>query len=446
MSRNNGTAPLSVEGLPINHEAELAVISAILNDPDAILESAEIITPDDFHNATIKTVYKAMLDLFQASKPFDAFFVQQTCKARGVDCDQIVIDALVQAAFSGNIQHYASMVKAASLRRRLRMAAGEIATLSADSARDVNRLLDEAESALWSVRGDDLSHAIKTGRVIADQFMTTLEELRSNERDIIGIPTGFADIDRLLSGLQAPHMYTLAARPGMGKSALAINIAIHAAMHGHGVLIFSLEMSQYQVAQRIISSRAGINSSRLQKGKVTDEEYADALTAAGWLSELPIYVDPTAGITPAQIRAKAMRQYAKTGLGLIVIDHLHLMRPDKDRNNRVLEISDMTASITALGKQLNVPILVLAQLSRACEQRANKRPMLSDLRDSGAIEQDSYAVLFLYRDHIYNTSTDSRLAEVTIAKHREGPAGSVDLYWNETTTTFGNLKTEKIQL
>ncbi len=211
-------------------------------------------------------------------------------------------------------------------------------------------------------------------------------------------------------------------------------------------MLFSLEMSQYQIAQRAIASRANVDSAKLQKGRITDEEHASAINAAGWFSELPLFVDTTAGITPAQIRAKAMRQHVKHELGLIIIDHLHIMQPDKDRNNRVLEIGDMTASITALGKQLNVPILLLAQLSRACEMRQNKRPMLSDLRDSGSIEQDSFAVMFLYRDVVYNESADPWRAELSIAKHREGPQGTIDLYWNAKTTTFGNLQTEKVTL
>jgi replicative DNA helicase len=436
-----------VDALPPHSvEAEEAVIGALLVDPDAIYLIADFLMPGDFYLGKNRLIYQAILDL-KGKGIFGDLVTLAAELSRDGDTDEVDwIDHLArlvsEVPSSIGVRDYARVVEEKAMRRRMIQAAGKVASLAHTESGLIDEQLDEAETAVFQVRGERARQGVSKPRQYTTEYLEMFERLRENGRGLIGLPTGFTDLDRLLGGLQAPYQYVLAARPGMGKSAMAINIAVHLALkHGKRIAFFSLEMSKMQIMNRINASLTGIDSQQIQRPwELTEQQVKLVYETTGRVSDSRLHIDPTEGISPAQIRAKCLRLYAEYGLDLVIIDHLHLVRPDRNMNRPDLEIGETTETFANLGKALNVPILTLAQLSRGVETRQNKRPQLSDLRESGRIEENAYCVMFLYRDDYYDELTDRpNVCEVVIPKHREGPTGSVDLHWKPGIVTFRNL-------
>ncbi|RIK21995.1 MAG: replicative DNA helicase [Anaerolineae bacterium] len=438
---------------PHSVEAEEAVLGSLLIDPDAIYEVASFLKPDAFYRAQNRWIYESILALNERRVPLDVVTLIEELRHREV-LDEIggeptVINLLNAVPTSINAEAYGRMVEAASTRRKLILAAGSIAKLAYNEAEDINVVLDRSELALFSISEQRTNRDLKPVREIAGDYLERIELLRERGDEFIGIPTGFNDLDRMLSGLNKSDLIIVAARPGMGKTALQNAVALNAARrYNKRVAMFNLEMSGEQLVQRMIAAETRIDSQRLRRGDLADHEWAIFLEALGRLSETKIFIDDTPSITPMQLRTKCRRLYAEHGLDLIMIDYLQLMSAEHPTSNRVQEVSEISRELKGLARELDVPVVAAAQLSRAVEQRQNKRPVLSDLRDSGSIEQDADVVMFIYRDDYYNPETSERpnIAEVNVAKHRNGPTGSIDLFWHGKLATFRNLHKQEVEL
>lgn len=438
---------------PHSVEAEEAVLGSLLIDPDAIYEVASFLKPDAFYRAQNRWIYESILALNERRVPLDVVTLIEELRHREV-LDEIggeptVINLLNAVPTSINAEAYGRMVEAASTRRKLILAAGSIAKLAYNEAEDINVVLDRSELALFSISEQRTNRDLKPVREIAGDYLERIELLRERGDEFIGIPTGFNDLDRMLSGLNKSDLIIVAARPGMGKTALQNAVALNAARrYNKRVAMFNLEMSGEQLVQRMIAAETRIDSQRLRRGDLADHEWAIFLEALGRLSETKIFIDDTPSITPMQLRTKCRRLYAEHGLDLIMIDYLQLMSAEHPTSNRVQEVSEISRELKGLARELDVPVVAAAQLSRAVEQRQNKRPVLSDLRDSGSIEQDADVVMFIYRDDYYNPETSDRpnIAEVNVAKHRNGPTGSIDLFWHGKLATFRNLHKQEVEL
>jgi replicative DNA helicase len=438
---------------PHSIEAEEAVLGSLLIDPDSLFEVTNFLRPDAFYRSQNRWIYEAMLSLSERRVPIDVVTLIEELR-REEHLDEIggeptVISLLNAVPTSINVEAYGKMVEAASIRRKLIQAAGAIAKLAFNEAEDINVVLDRSESTLFSISEQRTNRDLKPLREIAGDYLERIELLRERGDEFIGIPTGFTDLDRMLSGLNKSDLVIIAARPGMGKTALQNAIALNAAKrYDKRVAMFNLEMSGEQLVQRMIAAETRIDSQRLRRGDLADHEWAIFLEALGRLSESRIFIDDTPSITPMQLRTKCRRLHAEHGLDLVTIDYLQLMQAEHPSNNRVQEVSEISRELKGLARELDVPVVAAAQLSRAVEQRQNKRPMLSDLRDSGSIEQDADVVMFIYRDDYYNQETSERpnIAEVNVAKHRNGPTGSIDLFWHGQLATFRNLHRQEIEL
>ena len=438
---------------PHSVEAEEAVLGSFLIDPDAIYEVASFLKPDAFYRAQNRWIYESILALNERRVPLDVVTLIEELRHREV-LDEIggeptVINLLNAVPTSINAEAYGRMVEAASTRRKLILAAGSIAKLAYNEAEDINVVLDRSELALFSISEQRTNRDLKPVREIAGDYLERIELLRERGDEFIGIPTGFNDLDRMLSGLNKSDLIIVAARPGMGKTALQNAVALNAARrYNKRVAMFNLEMSGEQLVQRMIAAETRIDSQRLRRGDLADHEWAIFLEALDRLSETKIFIDDTPSITPMQLRTKCRRLYAEHGLDLIMIDYLQLMSAEHPTSNRVQEVSEISRELKGLARELDVPVVAAAQLSRAVEQRQNKRPVLSDLRDSGSIEQDADVVMFIYRDDYYNPETSERpnIAEVNVAKHRNGPTGSIDLFWHGKLATFRNLHKQEVEL
>lgn len=443
----------SIERLPPHSiEAEEAVLGSLLIDPDAILEVATFLRPEDFSREKNRWIYQAILDLHDAREPIDFLTLSEVLRNRA-QLDQIggeayLIGLLNTVPTSVNAQAYGRMVESTALRRRLIQVAGKIADLAYDESEDISVVLDRSEQALFGVSEERTTRELTPVRDIARAYLDRIEELNARGEEMIGIPTGFTDLDRLLGGLNKSDLIILAARPGMGKTALQLSMAMHAGLRmGKRVAMFNLEMSGEQLVQRMIAAQTKIDSQRLRRGQLREQEWPIFYEAIGRLSETHIFIDDTPSITPSQLRTKCRRLYAEYGLDLIMLDYLQLMQAERTTNNRVQEISEISRGLKSLARELDVPLVAASQLSRAVESRQDKRPQLSDLRDSGSIEQDSDIVMFIYRDEYYNEATDRpNIAEINIAKHRNGPTGTIDLYWHGKLATFRNLQRQEVKL
>lgn len=438
---------------PHSLEAEEAVLGSLLIDPDAILDIASFLKPGAFYREQNKWIYQAILDLHEARDPLDFVTLTETLRQRSqledVGGEAYLISLLNAVPTSVNAKSYARIVESAALRRRMISAAGTIANLAYDEDEDVNVILDRAEQTLFSISEERVTRDLKPVRDIARDYLDRIEELNARGEEIIGVPTGYLDIDRLLGGLNKSDLLIVAARPGMGKTSLQLGMALHAGLrHGKRIAIFNLEMSGEQLVQRMVAAETRIDSQRLRRGQLQEQEWPIFLEAIGRLSETKIFIDDTPSITPLQLRTKCRRLYAEHGLDLIMLDYLQLMQAERTSNNRVQEISEISRSLKGLARELDVPVVTASQLSRAVESRQDKRPQLSDLRDSGSIEQDADVVMFIYRDEYYNPETTDRpnIAEVSVAKHRNGPTGVVDLYWHGKLASFRNLRRQEVKL
>ena len=432
---------------PQNLDAEQSILGGILLDNQALHSVLEILEDRDFYSESHRKIFAAIVDLSERNEPSDLITLSNILKDKkhlepvgGMAYLASLVDNVPSAA---NIAYYAKIVKEKAILRRLIGTATEILSKSYNTGADIDEVLDEAEHAIFEISENKIRPAFfPIKNVIKDTFRT-IEKLYERKELITGVPTGFDKIDDLTSGLQKSDLIIIAGRPSMGKTAFALNIAQHAATEaGIPVAVFSLEMSKEQLALRMLSSTAKVDSQRLRKGFLGETDWPKLTMAAGKLSEALIFIDDTPAITALEMKAKARRLKAESGLGLIILDYLQLMRGGTYKDSREQEISEISRSLKALAKELSVPVIALSQLNRKVEDRTNRRPHMADLRESGAIEQDADVIAFIYRDEVYNKSEDNPekgLAEIIIGKQRNGPTGMAKLAFLEKYTCFENL-------
>ena len=431
---------------PHDLEAEQAIIGSMLTDRDAVISAVEVLKDDDFYREDNKIIYEAILNLYSRSEPIDIITVKSELESMG-KIDQVggleyLAELPEKVPTTANAMKYIKIVEEKSTLRTLIKTANDLISLGYDPTQDVEDIMDSAEKKIFNVmqkRNQTGYSSIKD--ILVDSF-TELEDLYNRKQHVTGVPTGFIDLDNKTAGLHNSDLILVAARPAMGKSAFALNIATNAAIQANvGVAIFSLEMSKEQMANRILGSVAMVDGNSIRTGRIADDDWIKLATASGELSQTGIYIDDTPGISVMEIRAKCRKLKLEKNIGLVVIDYLQLVQgSNKKGGSREQEISEISRSLKILAKEINVPVIALSQLSRAPEQRPDHRPMLSDLRESGAIEQDADIVMFLYRDDYYNEDSEKKnIAEVIIAKHRAGSTGTVELAWLGSYTKFANL-------
>ena len=440
--------PLSLPRIPPNdQEAELAVLSSMLYDREAISTAQEILHSDDFYRPDNQAVYETMVEMFNRNVPVDVVTLGDKLTEKGI-LEQIGgRDMLAQlsAAYytSANIRRHAEIVAEKSLLRRLIHSANAVANAGYEAREDAAAILERAEKSIFDISQQRSTRDFAHINEVVVAAVEKLTELSMNPGAITGVETGFLDFDRKTAGLQPADLILVGARPSMGKTAFLLNIAQHAAVKNNvATAIFSLEMSKEQLGNRLLSAEAAVDAQRLRTGALTDDDWEKISQGISDLSKAPLFVDDTPGITITDMRAKCRRLKTEKNLGLVIIDYLQLMTaPASSRpESRQLEISEISRSLKGLAKEINVPIVTAAQLSRAVEARKDHRPMLSDLRESGAIEQDADVVAFLYRDEYYNPDTlKKNHAEVIIAKQRNGPTGTVELTFLGAMTKFANM-------
>ena len=436
---------------PQNIEAEQAVLGAMLIDKEAIAKATELLSADDFYREAHRVIFSAMLELYNKNEAVDMVTVTEILKRDnkledigGIAYITSLANVVLTAA---NVKYHAEIVAEKSVLRQLVRVSTEIAAMGYEANDDVGTLLDTAESRILEISNRKKKNDFTAINDILMDSVQSIESLLQNKGGLTGLPAGFADLDKLTSGLHPSDFIILAARPSMGKTALALNIVQNVALRAHKVIggeprsvaFFSLEMSKEQLVNRMLCAEAGIDSQRLRVGEMHDEDWTHLWDACDTMSRAKIYIDDTAGITAMEMRSRARRLKAEHGLDLIVVDYLQLMQGSGKRNNsgdRQQEVSEISRSLKALARELDVPVLALSQLSRSVESRQVKRPMLSDLRESGSLEQDADIVAFLYREDYYNPETENKHTELIIAKHRNGPVDTVNLFFQKQFTKF----------
>jgi len=443
------TAP-AAPSIPHNREAEEAVVGAVLINPEVYYDVAQFLAADDFYIHRHKWIWEAFTRLHEQRTPIDLLTITDELDRM----DQLAelggpayLTALInQVPTSLNAESYGRIVEAHSIRRKMLVAANRIASLAYDEGSLVDTVMDEAEKAVFNVSERRLKHDLMPISSVLSEYYDHVDDLAKRPEDIFGVPTGFIDLDRMLSGLQPSDLLIIAGRPGQGKTGFLLSVAKNAGLtHKKRVAIFSLEMSNEQVVQRLIAQETGIDSQRLRTGKLTENEWPLFTHAIEVFSDTRIFLDDTPAITPLQLRTKCRRLHMEHGLDLVIVDYLQLMGGDTRNDNRVQEVSYISRNLKVLARELNVPVLAAAQLSRAVEQRSDKRPVLSDLRESGSLEQDSDIVMFIYRpDQYEKDTTKQNVAEIIIAKHRNGPVGSVELIFRNALAKFENAATKHV--
>ena len=432
--------------LPHSVEAEQSVIGSMIMDRDAIMTASEVITSEDFYQSQYGVLFDAMLELYNEGKPVDLVTLQERLREKDVPPEisslEFVRDLLDAVPTSANVRHYATIVQEKSMLRKLIKVNEDIANTCYLAREKTEDILEETEKKIF-----DLLQYRSTGdfvpiKQVVLNALDKIEKASKNKGTVTGIPTGFIDLDYKTSGFQPSDLILIAARPSMGKTAFVLNVAQHMAFkEGKTVAIFSLEMSKEQLVNRLFSLESKVDSQALRTGNLTDEDWAKLIEGAAVVGKSNLIIDDTPGISIAELRSKCRKFKLEHDLGIIIIDYLQLMSGGKHSESRQQEISEISRSLKAVARELNVPVVALSQLSRAVEQRPDHRPMLSDLRESGAIEQDADVVMFLYRDDYYNKDTDKKnIAEVIIAKQRNGPLGTVELVWLPNYTKFANMK------
>ena len=432
---------------PHDLEAEQAVLGSMLTDRDAVISAIEILKEEDFYRPDNRAIYSAILNLYNRDEPIDIITVKSELESIG-KFEQIGgLDYLVtlpdKVPTTANAIKYIKIVEEKSTLRNLIKTANEIIYLGYDPTEDVDDIMESAEKKIFNImQNKDKKGYTPIKDVLVESF-TQLEELYNRKQHITGVPSGFTELDYKTAGFHGSDLILIAARPAMGKSAFALNIATNAAVRANvPVVIFSLEMSKEQMVNRILCSEAMVDSNKVRTGKLDDDDWTKLAGSIGPLSDAEIYIDDTPGISVMEIRAKCRKLKLEKNIGMVVIDYLQLVQGSNRRGGtREQEISEISRSLKILAKEIGVPVIALSQLSRAVEQRPDHRPMLSDLRESGAIEQDADIVMFLYRDDYYNKESEKKdIAEVIIAKHRGGSLGTVDLLWLGSYTKFVNLE------
>ena len=435
---------------PQNIEAEKAVLGAMLIKKEAIIEVQEILDPEDFYREAHKVAYKAMQKLTDNEEAVDIVTLTEELRKEGhlerVGGVRFVTDIANTVPTAANIFYHAKIVKEKAELRHLIDAATAIAAAAYEDTDDVTNIMDEAEKRILAVAAGQNTNGFEPMKAILLRTFERINNLYESKGNITGISTGFKDLDYITSGLQSSDLVLVAARPSMGKTAFTLNMASYIGLHNLGtVAFFSLEMSKEQLMQRMLCSEGGIDAQRLRTGQLEDDEWTRLVETSNRLNNAPIYIEDTAGITVMEMRSKARRLKAEHGLSVIFIDYLQLMqgRGSKNSDNRNQEISDISRSLKALARELDVPVIALSQLNRSVESRQVKRPMLSDLRESGSLEQDADIVMFLYREDYYDKDTEAKnITEVIIAKHRNGPVDTVKLYFQKEFTKFRDLLIE----
>ncbi|MGZ4030850.1 MAG: replicative DNA helicase [Tumebacillaceae bacterium] len=432
---------------PQNIEAEQAVLGAILIEADALTTVTELLVPFDFYRKTHQMIYEAMLKVAESGEPVDLVTVTAELQDAGQIEEIGGVAYLANLANSvptaANVDHYSALVREKSVMRRLINTATKIATTGYEGGVDVAEMIDDAEKRILEITQ---AGAISKGFTpIKDVLLNTFERIEflfSNKGGVTGIPSGYPDLDKMTSGFQRSDLIILAARPAVGKTAFALNVAQNIAVRaGETVAIFSLEMGKEQLVQRMLCAEANIDAGKMRTGFLEEDDWPKLTMAVGTLSEAPIFIDDTPGITVHDIRAKCRRLKAEHGIGLILIDYLQLIQGRGKGDNRQQEVSEISRTLKLIARELNVPVIALSQLSRSVEQRQDKRPMMSDLRESGSIEQDADIVSFLYRDDYYNPESERKnIIEVIIAKQRSGPTGTVELVFLKNFNKFVSLE------
>ena len=432
---------------PHDIEAEQAILGSMLTDKDAVIAALEVLKEDSFYREDNKLIFNAITNLYSKNEPIDIITVKAELVELGVlervGGLEYLVELPERVPTTANVERYIKIVDEKAMLRRLITSANELIALGYDESENVDNIMDMAEKKIFDLASKKNTAGYAVMKDILVESFAELERLYNQKGNVTGVSTGFYDLDNVTAGLHNSDLIIVAARPAMGKSAFAINLAANAAVKsGVPAVIFNLEMSKEQVGNRILCSEALVDSNKIRTGQIEDEDWMKLAQTLGRISDAPIYIDDTPGISAMEIRAKCRKLKLEKNIGLIVIDYLQLISGSGKKNaSREQEISEISRSLKILAKELNVPVIALSQLSRTAEKRDDKRPMLSDLRESGAIEQDADIVMFLYRDDYYNPDSEKKnVAEVILAKHRGGSTGTVELAWLPSYTKFANLE------
>lgn len=433
---------------PHNTDAEASLLGSILIDADAIVKVADIVKENDFYEERHSKIYTAVKKLYNDHKAIDVLTLSNQLKSteqlEDVGGAQYLTELTNFVPSASHVVEYARIVASKALRRRVIQASQDIINLGYNEDNSVQELIESAESRLFNVSNERIKQDIVSLENILSDSFERLDELHKDKGTIRGIPTGFKDLDNILAGFQRSDLFILAARPSMGKTALSLNLAHNvAAKSGQPVLLFSLEMSKEQLVDRLLAAEAGVDAWNLRTGNLTDADFEKIGHAMGALSEAPMYIDDSPGITVSDLRTKARREAHKRPLGLIIVDYLQLMSGGgrySGEGNRVQEISEISRGLKGIARELNVPLIAISQLSRSVESRSPQIPQLADLRESGSIEQDADVVVFLYREDYYNPDTERKnITDIFIKKHRNGPIGAIELYFDREKQRFRSL-------
>ena len=431
--------------LPHSLEAEQSVIGSMLMDREAIITASEIVTADDFYQHQYGVMYESMVELFNEGKPVDLVTLQNRLKEKDVPPEvsslEFVRDIITTVPTSANVKYYATIVKEKAVLRRLIRVNEEIANDCYLGRDPLETILADTEKKIFDLLQSRSSGDFVPIRQVALNVLENIEKASKTKETVTGVPTGFIDLDYKTSGFQPSDFILIAARPSMGKTAFVLNVVDHVAVKkGIPCMVFSLEMSKEQLVNRMLSMESNVDSQKLRTGTLTDSDWDAVVEGVGIIGGSILIIDDTPGISISELRSKCRKMKLEHGLGMVIIDYLQLMTGSgKSSDNRQQEISEISRSLKALAREMQAPVVALSQLSRACETRTDHRPMLSDLRESGAIEQDADVVMFLYRDDYYNKDSEMKdMAEVIIAKQRNGPIGTVNLVWMPQYTKFAN--------
>ena len=431
--------------LPHNAEAERAVIGSMIMDADAIVTASEILTGDDFYQRQYAILFDTMVELNNSAVPVDLITLQEAMKTKDAPEElssvEFLSDLINNVSVSTNIKHYAQMVADKAALRRLIRANEEIANMCYLDKEPVDNIMEVTEKRIFDLLQKKSTDDFVPIQEVVLSVINKIEAAAKNKGTVTGISTGFLDLDYKTSGLQPSDLILIAARPSMGKTAFVLNLAQYIAVRNKvPTAIFSLEMSKDQLINRVLSMESKVDSQAMRTGNLSQADWEKLIESAGVISEAPLIIDDTPGISITELRSKCRKFKLENNLGLVIIDYLQLMTGGgKGTESRQQEISDISRSLKALAREISAPVIALSQLSRACETRPDHRPMLSDLRESGAIEQDADVVMFIYRDDYYNKDTDKKnISEIIIAKQRNGPIGTVELVWLPNYTKFAN--------
>ncbi len=431
--------------MPNDTLAEQAVLGSMLADKDAVMSAVEVLKPDDFYREDHKEIYAAMFELYSLGKHIDSITLADQLKLRGtlekVGSRQYIAMLIDNVPTTLNVENYVKIVEEKSVIRQLIKTGQEILQMGYAQTEEVDAIIEQTEKKVFDVLQNRNTKNYSSIKEILITAFDTIENMYQNKNKVSGIESGFIDLDAKISGLNPSDLLIVAARPAMGKSSFVLNIATYVAMHQKTpVMIFSLEMSKEQMVNRILASESEIDSMKLRNADLTSEDWLKLGASSGKLSEIPLYIDDTPGLSSAELRAKCRKAKLEKDIGLVIVDYLQLMESKTKSQSRQQEISEISRSLKILAKELQVPVIALSQLSRASEARADHKPMLSDLRESGSIEQDADIVMFIHREDYYDPDTEKKnVAEIIIAKNRSGSTGTVELAWLGQYTKFANL-------